>query len=155
MKSGEIEVGVVGMLMGEFQHKIDAKGRLFMPAKLREGLGSDFIITKGLDKCLSVYSQTEWEKLLAKFAAAPKSKQSVRQVSRFLFGNACQAEVDKQGRILLPAALREHAGLNKEVVIVGVGTTAEIWDSEAWHDYNAEVSKDVTDIVEQLVDLGI
>ena len=154
MKSGGKE-GEQEMLMGEFQHSIDAKGRLFMPAKLRDTLGTHFVITKGLDKCLFVYSDEEWEKLQGKFANSPMSKQSVRQVARFFFGGATDAEPDKQGRVLLPQNLRIYAELDKNVVIVGVGTRAEIWDVDAWNDYNAKVSKDVTDIVEQLVDLGI
>lgn len=141
--------------MGEFQHNIDAKGRLFMPAKLRDILGTHFIVTKGLDRCLFVYSDEEWEKLQQKFANSPMSKQSVRQVARFFFGGATDVEPDKQGRVLVPANLREFAGLDKNVVIVGVGTRAEIWDVDTWKDYNDKVSSDVTEIVEQLVDLGI
>ena len=143
------------MLMGEFQHNIDVKGRLFMPVKLRETLGNHFIVTKGLDGCLFVYADAEWNKLQAKFAESPMSNQNVRAVARFFFGGAVDTEPDKQGRIMLPQSLRQHANLNKIAVILGVGSRAEIWDIDKWNDYNAKVGEDVNNIVGQLVDLGI
>jgi mraZ protein len=157
VKSGEkwSESWWACMLMGEFQHNIDDKGRLFMPAKLRDDLGTHFIVTKGLDGCLFVYTEVEWNKLQAKFADSPMSNQNVRAVARFFFGGAVDAEPDKQGRIMLPQSLRIHACLKKVAVILGVGSRAEIWDIDKWNEYNDKVGKDVNDIVGQLVDLGI
>lgn len=101
------------MLLGEYEHTLDAKGRLAMPAKLRESLGSKFIITKGLDGCLFVYDMEQWHKLEQKLAALPMSRKTARDFTRFLFGGACEGECDKQGRVLLPANLRRHAGLER------------------------------------------
>ena len=138
------------MLMGEFEHNIDTKGRLFMPAKLRESLGKHFVVTKGVDGCLDVYPLTEWEKLKNSFAQKMMPKQKERDVSRFIFGGAIEAEPDKQGRILLPANLRNYAKLEATALIVGVGAKAEIWDAKRYADYNAKVEKDVVELVEEL-----
>ncbi|MCH3914983.1 MAG: division/cell wall cluster transcriptional repressor MraZ [Acidaminococcaceae bacterium] len=138
------------MLMGEFEHNIDAKGRLFMPAKLRESLGKHFVVTKGVDGCLDVYPLTEWEKLKNSFAQKMMPKQKERDVSRFIFGGAVEAEPDKQGRILLPVNLRSYAKLDVTALIVGVGAKAEIWDVKRYAEYNAKVEKDVVELVEEL-----
>ena len=143
------------MLLGEYEHTLDIKGRLAMPAKLREALGNKFIITKGLDGCLFVYDMEEWHKVEAKLAALPMSRKTARDFTRFLFGGACEGECDKHGRVLLPANLRRHAGLEKDAVIVGVGSRAEIWDAQRWAAYNEESSEDVNELAEQLADLGI
>ncbi len=138
------------MLMGEFEHSIDAKGRLFMPAKLREALGKHFIVTKGVDGCLDVFPLDEWERLKNSFATKMMPKQKERDVSRFIFGGAVEAEPDKQGRILLPTNLRTYAKLDTVALIVGVGAKAEIWDAKRYAAYNAEVEKDVVAMVEEL-----
>ena len=143
------------MLLGEYEHSIDTKGRMAMPAKLREGLGAKFIITKGLDGCLFVYSMDEWQRVEQKLAALPMSRKTARDFTRFLFGGACEAECDKQGRVLLPANLRRYAALEREAVIVGVGSRAEIWDAAKWQQYNEESAEDVNELAEQLADLGI
>ncbi len=143
------------MLLGEYEHTLDAKGRLAMPARLRESLGSTFIITKGLDGCLFVYDMEQWHNLEAKLAALPMSRKTARDFTRFLFGGAYEAECDKQGRVLLPAGLRKHAGLEKNAVIVGVGSRAEIWDAARWTEYNESNADDVSELAEQLADLGI
>lgn len=117
-------------LMGEFQHTIDVKGRMNFPTKLRELLGFSFIVTKGLDGCLFVYSQEEWSRLEERIKAKPLAE--ARQLSRYFFANACEVEADKQGRILLPQNLRDHAGLEKEVVVIGASSHAEIWDKARW-----------------------
>ena len=137
------------MLMGEFQHNIDTKGRLFMPVKLREALGDHFVITRGLDGCLFVYD------LVNKLKQMTLMKKEARDIARYFFSGATEAECDKQGRILVPPSLRMHAALDKNVVIVGVGNRAEIWDINRWNTYNESVNEDVTEIVEQLVDLGL
>ena len=138
------------MLMGEFEHNIDAKGRLFMPAKLRESLGKHFVVTKGVDGCLDVYPLNEWEKLKNSFAQKMMPKQKERDVSRFIFGGAVEADPDKQGRILLPINLRTYAKLADMALIVGVGAKAEIWDAKRYEDYNKKVEKDVVKLVEEL-----
>lgn len=143
------------MLMGEYQHNIDTKGRLFMPVKLRESLGASFIVTRGLDGCLFVYAAEEWDILVGKLKQVTLMKKEARDIARYFFSGATEVECDKQGRILVPTTLRTHAALDKNVVIVGVGNRVEIWDIERWNNYNAAVSEGVTDIVEQLVDLGI
>ena len=141
------------MLLGEYEHSIDTKGRIAMPAKLREGLGGKFIITKGLDGCLFVYAMDEWQRVEQKLASLPMSRKTAR--TRFLFGGACEGECDKQGRVLLPANLRRYAGLERDAVIVGVGSRAEIWDAAKWQQYNEESAEDVNELAEQLADLGI
>lgn len=143
------------MLLGEYEHTLDPKGRLAMPAKLRESLGNKFMITKGLDGCLFVYNLEQWQLLEAKLAALPMSRKTARDFTRFLFGGACEAECDKQGRVLLPANLRRHASLEKDAVIVGVGSRAEIWDAAKWQEYNESNAEDVSELAEQLADLGI
>lgn len=145
----------MAMLLGEYEHTIDAKGRLAMPAKLREALGAHFMITKGLDGCLAVYDKEQWQKLEAKLAGLPMSRKTARDFTRFLFGGACEAECDKQGRVLLPANLRRFAQLTKDAVIVGVGNHAEIWDAAKWQEYTEESAEDVSGLAEQLADLGI
>ncbi len=126
------------MLIGEYQHNIDTKGRLFMPARLREDLGEHFILSKGLDGCLFVYSEKEWGELESRIRALPLSKG--RQLQRFFFAGACDVEADKQGRIVVPANLRAFASLQKSVMIIGASTRVEIWDAERWAAACAEVT---------------
>lgn len=143
------------MLMGEYQHTIDVKGRLFMPAKLRETLGGSFIISKGLDGCLFVYDKDEWHKLELKLNALPMTNKNARTFSRFFFSGAAEVECDKQGRVLLPVSLRTFAGLEKNAVIVGVGSRAEIWDAARWQEYNAVNAEDADTVAAQLADMDI
>ena len=128
------------MLTGQYTHSIDAKGRVNFPAKLREELGERFIITRGLDNCLFVYSVDEWDQLAAKLHELPISKSA--PLNRFFFAGAAEAEPDKQGRVLLPAHLREYAGLDRDVTIAGVSNRAEIWDSERWNAFNESMSSE-------------
>ena len=126
------------MLTGQYTHSIDAKGRVNFPAKLREELGERFIITRGLDNCLFVYSVDEWDQLAAKLHELPISKSA--PLNRFFFAGAAEAQPDKQGRVLLPAHLREYAGLDRDVTIAGVSNRAEIWDSERWEKQNEQLT---------------
>ena len=126
------------MLTGQYTHSIDAKGRVNFPAKLREELGERFIITRGLDNCLFVYSVDEWDQLAAKLHELPISKSA--PLNRFFFAGAAEAEPDKQGRVLLPAHLRDYAGLDRDVTIAGVSNRAEIWDSERWEKQNEQLT---------------
>lgn len=116
-------------MTGEFKHAIDAKGRLFIPAKLREDLGTVFYLTIAPDNCLSAYSSASWDVILEKFKAMPQTK---KQKIRALFACAARCELDGQGRILVPQTLREYAGLEKDVSINGAGDHVEIWDAAAW-----------------------
>ena len=118
------------MFMGEYNHTVDAKGRLIVPSKFREQLGDEFVITKGLDNCLFVYDNSEWAALEEKLRALPITNTAGRKFSRFLLGSAATCEVDKQGRILLPSVLREFAGIGKDAVLVGVGSRIEIWNKD-------------------------
>ena len=116
-------------MTGQYQHSIDAKGRLFIPAKLREELGDTFYVTMGMDGCLSVYSDASWAKFTEKFESLPYTK---TKSMRALFANAAKCEPDAQGRILIPAKLRAYAALEKDVVVIGVSNRAEIWNAERW-----------------------
>ena len=124
------------MFMGEYNHTVDAKGRLIVPSKFREQLGEEFVVTKGLDGCLFVYENTEWKALEEKLHALPLTNANARKFSRFFLAGATTCEVDKQGRILLPAILREFAKIDKDAVLVGVGSRIEIWSREIWNQSN-------------------
>jgi len=143
--------------MGEYQHTIDSKGRLFIPARFREGLGEKFILTKGLDSCLFAYPPQEWTILEQKMRSMPFTSSDVRAFVRFFFAGACECDVDKQGRILIPSNLRKHAALDREVVVVGVSLRVEIWSREKWDKYNSESAELVEQIAEKIVgfDTGI
>ncbi len=142
------------MLIGEFEHSLDAKGRLIMPAKLREAIGDKFVVTKGLDGCLFAFSIEEWSNFEEKLKSLPLSNRNSREFTRFFLSGATECEIDKQGRFLIPTNLRETASLQKEVVIIGVGTRIEIWDKEKWNSYNDE-NISVEDIAENMTMLGI
>ncbi len=143
------------MFMGEYQHSLDAKGRIIFPAKFREKLATTFIATKGLDGCLFVYSYAEWQVIEEKLRQLPTASKDARAYARFFFSGATELECDKLGRILLPANLREYASLVKDIVVIGVGSRIEIWDSARWRKYNEESDEAVNGIAEQLVSLGI
>lgn len=143
------------MFMSEYQHNIDAKGRLFIPARFREGLGDSFIITKGLDGCLFVYTREEWDALEQKLKSLPFTKGDARAFVRIFFSGAAICEVDKQGRILIPGNLREYAGLEKDAVIIGVSTRAEIWSKARWDEYNARAAASYEENAEKIFDSDI
>lgn len=143
------------MLMGEYVHTIDAKGRVILPADFRAELGEHFIITKGLDNCLFVYAQSEWERLSEKLRQLPLSKPEARAFVRFFFSGARTLECDKQGRFLVPPNLRTYATLAKDVVLIGVSNRIELWAKDAWESYNDEINPSVTQIAETLAELGI
>jgi len=126
------------LFYGEYQHSVDAKGRVIIPSKFREGLGEKFILTKGLDNCLFAYSLEEWSNLEAKLRSLPFTDKDVRAFVRFFFAGAAEVEVDKQGRILIPQNLREYAGLEKDVYIIGVSTRVEVWDKSKWESYSGD-----------------
>ena len=143
------------MFMSQFQHNIDAKGRIIFPVKFRELLGSSFVATKGLDGCVFIYSNAEWKLIETKLMQLPTSSKDARAFVRFFFAGAAELECDKLGRVLLPAHLREYANLQKEIVIIGVGGRIEIWNSQLWEEYKEQSDKAVLSNDEQLVNLGI
>ena len=140
------------MFMGEFNHSIDAKGRIIVPAKFREDLGEEFVVTLGLDGCLFLYPDSEWREFVEQLKHLPGNRQA-RQLQRYFLAGATTCEIDKQGRILIPAKLREHAKLEKDVVFVGVLGKIEIWSKELW-DANDDYG-DMETIAENMSELGI
>lgn len=140
------------MLFGEYAHNIDDKGRLIIPSKFREILGEGFVITKGLDHCLFVFSQKEWMNFHHKLGALPISDKDARVFSRFFFSGAAECVLDRQGRITIPAPLRKYAQLDKETRIIGVANRLEIWNAASWDRY-ADI--DAAEIEDKMAELGI
>ena len=138
------------MLMGKFAHTLDAKKRLFIPAKHREQLGESFVITRNVDKCLSVFSMEEWEKYTDKLEQLPSTQ--AREIARFIYSNAAEVQPDSQGRVLIPAELLDYAGITKNAVIIGCGRRSEIWSEEIWNERNScEATGSLT---EMMINLG-
>lgn len=143
------------MFIGEYQHSLDSKGRIIIPSKFREDLGPEFIMTKGLDNCLFVYPESEWKILEEKLKSLPLTNRDARAFVRFFFAGATECELDKQGRILIPANLRAHSKLEKEAVIIGVSTRVEIWSKSEWDIYNEDDSLSYESIAGKMAELGI
>lgn len=143
------------MLMGEYKHALDAKGRVILPADFRREVGESFVITKGLDTCLFLYSEEEWESLAAKLKALPLAKPEARAVVRFFFAGARTLECDRQGRFLIPAGLRKYAGLKKNIVLAGIDNRVEVWDEDAWKRYDEEITPSLAEIAGTLAEFGI
>lgn len=140
------------MLIGEYSHNVDEKGRFNFPSKFRDDMGESFVVTKGFDNnsCLFVYSKEEWATLEQKILALPFSK--VRNIQRFMFASAVEVVPDKQGRILLPQNLREYAGIDKEIMVIGVSNRAEIWDKAAWEAVVSDITSE--SVIEAMEELG-
>lgn len=138
------------MLIGEYHHNIDEKGRLIIPAKFREEIGNSFVVTKGLDGCLFVYSLVEWEKIVNKLKTLPFTKKDVRTFSRFFLASATVCEFDRQGRINLMNSLTLYAGLKKECAIIGVNDRLEIWDLDKFNNLMKEKESELDEISENL-----
>ena len=143
------------MFIGEYEHSVDAKGRVIMPSKLREDIGENFIVTKGLDGCLFAYSKTEWSNFEEKLKTLPLTNKNARDFVRFFLSGAVECEIDKQGRFLIPSNLRIYASLEKEINIIGVGTRIEIWNRESWKNYSSEENISADEIAENMTMLGI
>ena len=143
------------MFIGEYNHSIDAKGRLIVPSKFREALGDTFFVTKGLDGCLSVYPTEEWKIFESKLRSLPITNKKARKFTRFFLAGASECEIDKQGRILITAPLREYAGLVKDAVLVGVSSRIEIWSRDKWAEINDIDVDDMSDVAEHMEELGI
>lgn len=143
------------MFIGEFQHNLDNKGRIAVPAKFRNKLTGGAIVTRGLDHCLFVFSNKDWEVLAQKLIALPLAQANSRAFARLMLAGAVDAELDKQGRILIPDYLREYAGLKKQTAVAGLYNRIEIWDSENWKQYKAKTESASDEIAEKLGELGI
>lgn len=141
--------------MGEYKHNLDTKGRIIMPSKFRELLDEQFVITRGLDRCLFVYTEDEWSRIEEKLKALPLTKKDARKFTRLFFSGAANVEIDKQGRINIPQNLREYAGLSKDCTVIGVSSRIEIWDSAAWEDFYTESEDNFEDIAEDLIDFDL
>jgi len=141
--------------MGEYLHALDEKGRLTIPAKFREQLGPRFVLTRGLDRCLFAYPADEWKLLEQRLKALPLMKADARAFARFFFSGATECEPDRQGRILIPAALCEYAGLKRECAVIGVSNRVEIWSKESWEAYSRESEESFDRIAESLVDFTL
>ena len=138
------------MLMGEYHHNIDDKGRLIIPAKFRYELGEKFVITRGLDKCLFVYSYAEWERIISRLKTLPFTNKDARNFIRFFLSGAAECEFDRQGRINITSPLGSYAGLNKECVIIGANDRLEIWSEDNWNTFFSENEDSLSDIAENL-----
>jgi mraZ protein len=152
-KKGHKVVGDCKMFMGEYNHTIDAKGRLIVPSKFREALGDTFVVTKGLDGCLFVYDNEEWQAFEEKLRSLPITNKEARQFARFFLAGAAEVEVDKQGRILVPNILREFAQISKDVVLIGVASRIEIWSKERFEGMAS--FEDMDEIAEHMAQLGL
>lgn len=141
------------MFMGEYNHTVDEKGRLIVPSKFREQLGDEFVVTKGLDGCLFIYPEDEWERIEERFRAVPLTTQDARKFARFFFAGAATCEIDKQGRILIPQVLRNYAEIDKDAVLVGVLNRVEIWSRKRWE--NESGFDDMNQIAEHMAELGL
>ena len=143
------------MLIGEYEHSLDVKGRLILPAKIREDMGDKFIVTKGLDGCLFGFSQNEWTNFEEKLKTLTLTNKNARDFVRFFLSGATECEIDKQGRFLITSNLREYATLEKDAIIIGVGTRIEIWNREKWKSYNSDENISADEIAENMTMLGI
>jgi len=145
----------IAMFIGEYEHSVDEKGRVLIPTKFRTKLGEKFIVTKGLETCLYIYTMDEWEKFEEKLRALPFSSKDARNFTRFFLAGAEECEIDKQGRVLLPGNLRAYAELEKAITSIGVSNRIEIWGTDKWNKYNDDESFDASELAEKMASLGI
>ena len=143
------------MFLGEYNYTVDDKRRLSVPAKFRKELGKKAVITRGLDNCLFLYPEKEWEKLAQKLSELPLSQADARGFARIMLAGAMEVEIDKMGRILIPDYLKEYADLGKKAVIAGLYNRIEIWDEDEWKKYKDKTEKEAGDIAERLKELGV
>ena len=152
--SSTLESGASGMFIGEYQHSIDAKGRIIIPSKFRDELGYKFILTKGLDNCLFLYSMEEWKRFEDKLTTLPVASKEARAFVRYFFSGAVECEIDKQGRLTIPPHLREHGKIDKELVTIGVMSRIEVWSKQEWARYGSD-NLGYDEIAEKMAELGI
>lgn len=145
---------VLSVFIGEYQHNLDSKGRLTMPAKFRQSLGYDFVITRGLDGCLFGFPRERFQQIQEKLSKLPLTKKDARAFSRFFLSAATEVEIDKQGRINIPNNLIEFAKIDKECRVIGVSDRIEIWSSEKWDQFAAEAEENFEEIAEDLIDFN-
>ncbi|AUJ62252.1 division/cell wall cluster transcriptional repressor MraZ [Bacillus velezensis] len=143
------------MFMGEYQHTIDTKGRMIVPAKFREGLGEQFVLTRGLDQCLFGYPMNEWKLIEEKLKALPLTKKDARAFTRFFFSGATECELDKQGRVNIASSLLNYAKLEKECVVIGVSNRIELWSKVIWEQYTEEQEDSFAEIAENMIGFDI
>lgn len=149
------KVGGHAVLIGEFDHNIDKKGRMILPAKLREELGDSVIVNRGLDGCLYVYTKEQWEKVYQRLSTLPSTRKDARMYARMMLSKAAECEFDAQGRILIPVGLVKLAHLQKECKIIGVGTHVEIWDKDTWLALEEEQNDCFEDVAESLTEFEL
>lgn len=140
----------ISMFIGEYHHSVDDKGRLIIPSKFRDELGTKFIITRGIENCLFVYSLESWEKIVNKLETLPFTKKDARAFIRFFLSGASEAEFDKQGRINITSPLISYANITKECVVIGTGDRLEIWSEESWNGFFTSAKDSMSDIAENL-----
>lgn len=143
------------MLMGEYHHTIDEKGRIIIPSKFRNELGSNFVVTRGLENCLFVCSEKEWDKIVTKLNSLPFTKKDARNFARFFLSGAMEVIPDKQGRINIADTLIDYAKISKECVVLGVGNRLEIWSNDLWNNFFTENKDNMSDIAENLFSTDI
>ena len=138
------------MFLGEHRHALDDKGRVIFPARMRDELGSQIVLQKGIDPCVYVFPTDEWERQVANVAALPTTKPEARRYARFFFSQSQSERIDRQGRLTIPQSFRDYAGLGREVVVVGAGPRVEVWDAERWDAHRAEAESQVEDFTSEL-----
>lgn len=143
------------MFMGEYEHNLDAKGRLIIPAKFRDQIGDVVVLTRGMEGCIFGYSEEQWHKMESKLDQLPLTKRNARSFTRLFYSGAMESEFDKQGRVNLTNTLKKHAGLEKECVIVGVSDRIEIWDKARWEAFSDEANENYDEIAEDLEDIDL
>ncbi|RZT23044.1 MULTISPECIES: division/cell wall cluster transcriptional repressor MraZ [Fictibacillus] len=143
------------MFMGEYQHSIDEKGRMIIPSKFREELGTEFILTRGLDQCVFGYPLNEWKVIEEKLKALPFTKKDARAFTRFFFSGAAECQLDKQGRVNIASPLRDYAKLEKDCVVIGVSNRIEIWSKSVWEEYFSKSEDSFGEIAESLMDFDL
>ncbi|MCM3732270.1 division/cell wall cluster transcriptional repressor MraZ [Fictibacillus nanhaiensis] len=143
------------MFMGEYQHNIDEKGRMIIPSKFREELGTEFILTRGLDQCVFGYPLSEWKVIEEKLKALPFTKKDARAFTRFFFSGAAECQLDKQGRVNIASPLRDYAKLEKDCVVIGVSNRIEIWSKSVWEEYFSKSEDSFGEIAESLMDFDL
>lgn len=143
------------MLLGEFNHNLDSKNRLTIPAKLRTELGEKPVLTRGLDNCLFIYPNRDWQLFMEKLRQLPLGQAKARNFKRFILSGASEIDIDEMGRVLIPESLKKYSDLKKEVVIVGVSDRIELWSKDIWNTYIADAEKESANIAEGLSEFGI
>lgn len=143
------------MFIGEYEHSVDVKGRMAVPAKFRAKLASGAVVTRGLDKCLFLYAKEEWEKLAEKLSNLPLSKSNARAFARLMLAGAMEVEIDKQGRINLPKYLTKYASVSSKAIVAGLYNRLEIWNPNDWEGYKEKAEEGSAEIVEELGELGV